>query len=298
MELTKISDKNYYFASAVNVGYVYEGNRGLLIDAGLDAQAMKKIVKQLKEKNLPLTHLFITHAHADHYGGAAFLQKQHAVYTMAPKFEEAILRYPLLEPLYLFQGTKPLPSMRTKFLEGPPIVIDEVVEEGPITCGDIQITCVALPGHSEHQLAVMSNGYLYATDAYFSVESLHKHKIPFVVDVDETLESLQTLLQLSCKGAVPGHGTFEKEFHPTVEANIAYHQEILTRMDNLLQEHSGGLSQEELIYHMCKLYDIEVSNVGSWMLFRTAITAYATKLVKDKKATFFIRKAALWIQST
>ncbi|MBM7702526.1 MBL fold metallo-hydrolase [Metabacillus iocasae] len=298
MELTKISENNYYFSSSINVGYVHEGQSGLLIDAGLDAQAMKKIIKQLKENNLPLTHLFITHAHADHYGGAAFLQKQQSVYTIAPKFEEAILRYPLLEPLYLFQGTKPLKTMRTKFLEGAPITIDEVVEEGQVRCGEIQLTCLAFPGHSEYQLGVISNGYLYAADSYFGMEALHKHKIPYVVDVDDTLKSLQRLLQLSCKGAVPGHGAFEETFYQTVAANIIYHEHILKEMEELLTRHDEGLSQEELIYHMCEFYEIEVSTIASWMLFRTAITAYATKLVKDEKATFLVKKAALWIQST
>jgi len=44
---------------------------------------------------LPITHLFVTHAHADHYGGAEYLQSVEKIYTYAPQLETAILQNPI-----------------------------------------------------------------------------------------------------------------------------------------------------------------------------------------------------------
>ncbi|WP_347861161.1 hypothetical protein U0355_10770 [Salimicrobium sp. PL1-032A] len=53
MSLTEITEGISYFDSAVNIGYVRKGETGLLIDSGIDKQAVKKIVKIIEEKNWP-----------------------------------------------------------------------------------------------------------------------------------------------------------------------------------------------------------------------------------------------------
>ncbi|HEX7063769.1 MAG TPA: MBL fold metallo-hydrolase, partial [Bacillales bacterium] len=83
MDLQKISGNCYYFHGAVNIGYVRKGDKGLLIDSGIDKSTANKVLRQLREHELPVTHLFITHAHSDHFGGAAQLQKKTGVYTLA-----------------------------------------------------------------------------------------------------------------------------------------------------------------------------------------------------------------------
>jgi glyoxylase-like metal-dependent hydrolase (beta-lactamase superfamily II) len=60
------------FMQILFFGFVYSQNRGIWIDAGLEIEGMKK-GKKLDEEQLPLTHLFITHAHVDHFEGAAYL---------------------------------------------------------------------------------------------------------------------------------------------------------------------------------------------------------------------------------
>lgn len=193
MELHPITDNVYYFQGSVNIGYVQFSEReGMLIDAGLEEQAMKKVLKMLKAKELPVTHLFITHAHADHYGGAEYLQRQQEVFTIAPKFEAAILQEPMLEPLYLFHGVNPIQEWRNKFLEGKPIKVDVILEQaGEVRVGESHFQTVDLPGHSYHQFGVIIEDILFAADAYFGVEILHKHGIPYIVDAKQTIESLE-----------------------------------------------------------------------------------------------------------
>jgi glyoxylase-like metal-dependent hydrolase (beta-lactamase superfamily II) len=296
MKLCKIMDNHYYFHGAVNIGYVKHKNNGLLIDAGLDAQAMKKILKQLEDNKLPITHLFVTHAHADHYGGASYLQKKKEVYTIAPYIEEAILRYPILEPLYLFQGNSPIHELRNKFLEGEPIKIDKVVTEGIFEIDGLEINAIALPGHSINQLGLKINDIFYAADSYFGPDSLEKHKIPFIIDLEETLQSLGKLKTEVCKGAIPGHGKYEESFLRTVDYNINYHLNVLQSMRDLLYKFPDGCSHEELIRGMCEEWQIELPRISSWALYRTAITAYLTKLYKDKEVSLCIKNHTLWIK--
>ncbi|MCA1031136.1 MBL fold metallo-hydrolase [Bacillus timonensis] len=284
MKLTQITDTCYYFQSAVNVGYVHNGEKGLLIDAGLDASTMKKILKQLDEKSLPLTHLFITHAHADHFGGAAYLQEKKSVYTMAPVLEEAVLRNPVLEPIYLFQGNTPLKELRNKFLEGPAMKVDEVVTEGKYERDGFHFSCLAFPGHSENQHGLLIHDVLFCGDAYFGMEQLEKHKIPFIVDAENTLLSLEKLVEIKCLGAVPGHGHYEQDFQQTVQANIAFHMKIVKSMNSLLDERK--ISHEQLVTEMCNRWEVKLANMGSWLLYRTGVTAYLTMLIKQNKAQF------------
>jgi glyoxylase-like metal-dependent hydrolase (beta-lactamase superfamily II) len=289
-------DNHYYFHGTVNIGYVTNKDKGLLIDAGLDSQAMKKVMKQLDEHQLPLTHLFITHAHADHYGGAAYLQRKKEVYTLAPSIEEAILRYPILEPLYLFQGNKPIDELRNKFLEGEPIRIDEVVKEGTFEIAGIQVDFVSLPGHSENQLGIKINNFLFAADSYFGQDSLHKHKIPFIIDLEDTLHSLEKIKCESYFGAIPGHGEYDENYIQTVNQNIEYHLNVLQSMRLLICRYPEGCSHEELVREMCVTWEVELPRISSWVLYRTAITAYLTKLYKDNEVMLSIKNHSLWIQ--
>ncbi len=300
MELHQLTDNVYYFQTSVNIGYVqFTEKTGMLIDAGLEDQTMKKVLKKLDEKGLPLTHLFITHAHADHYGGAAYLQKNRQVYTIAPGFESAILQEPMLEPLYLFHGTNPIPEWRNKFLEGKPIHVDlELKGEGVVERGEIQFRTIALPGHSYHQFGVMTNDILFAADAYFGKDIIHKHGIPYIVDAHLTLETLEKIKKLPCKGAVPGHGSYETDFLETIEENIKVHHQIEAMLFTLITGESAGVPFEQLVTKACTQKGITIRNVTSFMLFRTAVTAYLTKLMKEQKVSFQIRDNQLVVESS
>lgn len=279
MSFFQINNHCFYYHSSVNIGYVTKGTDGVLIDAGIDRTSVKKVLKELKKRELPLTHLFITHAHADHYGGAAYVQANYEVHTIAPVYEEAILRNPSLEPLYLFGGNDPLPELQNKFLQGPPVRIDQVVDEGELFFGGITANTFLLPGHSYHQLAVMINGILYAADSYFGVETLRKHKIPYVTDVSKTIESLRRLMTITCEGAVPGHGLFEEDPLETIKANITYHQELQEWLNKYIRENQVA-SHEAIVTAMCEHFHIQPGNLSKWLLYRTAVTAYLIGLKK------------------
>jgi len=294
MEFIQITDMCYYFRGSVNIGYVHSGGKGILIDAGIDRGTMKKVLKKLDELGLPITHLLITHSHADHFGGAFYLQNQRQVYTIAPMLEEAILRNPVLEPIYLFQGNWPLQELRNKFLEGEAIRVDEIAEEGDIQLDELAIKSIALPGHSYYQLGYIIDGVMYCGDAVFGLEALEKHKIPYIVDAEQTLHSLNRLLSLPVKRLVVGHGNYEEDCTALIEENIRWHKQIIEKMKHIIGN-CAGLSHEQLVRDMCNASEVELKTISSWLLYRTAITGYLLSLVKEGEALLSIRDNSLWI---
>ncbi|WP_188208342.1 MBL fold metallo-hydrolase [Alkalibacillus aidingensis] len=283
MKIKQLNDDCYCFESSVNIGYVHKGEHGMIIDAGIDQSSIRKVVRQLESKQLPITHLFITHAHADHYGGAFYLKKHYNIKVIAPKLEAAIVENPIIEPIYMFQGNAPLDELRNKFLEGPPVQVDQVVDEGTIEIDRFHLELILTPGHSYHQLAVATEGILYAADSYFGEEELDKHKIPFIISAKDTIASLKKLVETNYDGAIPGHGRFETNYHETLQTNIKYHQKILDNLEKELKNHPEGCSHEEIVAKLCEMYEIKADQLSMFLLFRTAVTSYITALIEEGK---------------
>lgn len=294
MEFKKINEHCFYFPGRVNIGYLYNGTDGMIIDSGIDDSVMKKVYKELETQQLPLTYLFITHAHADHYGGASYLQQQTDVITIAPYLEEAIMQYPILEPIYLFGGNDPLPELRNKFLEGKPIKVDHVIKEGSHTFGSFTFHTHLFSGHSYYQLGIEYEEILYAGDGYFSAEQLKQHKIPYLTDAEAAIQTLKQIKALPCQGALPGHGEYEEDFTETIEANIDYHERVLDWLDELVYNHQSGISHEKLVAAMCRNYEVETDRLSQWLLYRTAVTSYLTALMKAERVHYQIENGR-WI---
>ncbi|MQR96714.1 MBL fold metallo-hydrolase [Fictibacillus phosphorivorans] len=299
MEFVELSTGCYYFKGAVNIGYIVseDKSKGMLIDAGLESSAAKKVIKQLRSEELPLTHLFITHAHADHFGGAFYIQQNYDVHTIAPALEEAIMRNPILEPIYLSHGNFPLKEMRNKFLEAPAIRIDEICSEGYLEpFPEVQI--IHLPGHSYNQLGILFRGILYAADAFLGKDVLQKHKIPFIVDAIENIATLHKLKMMHVEGMVPGHGNYVTEYKDVIQDNILIHEKITIDVQNVVN-HSGnsGISFENIVASVLTKYEVEPANLGTYSLFRTAISAHVIQLLANESAVYKITGGKLVIFS-
>jgi glyoxylase-like metal-dependent hydrolase (beta-lactamase superfamily II) len=290
LKLERFNEYCYAFTGAVNIGYCQKDGRGLLIDAGLDKTAIKKVLKILKQKELPLDYCIITHAHTDHYGGAAYVKKETGIPLYSPPMESAIIENPLLEPIYLFNGANPVNELRNKFLEGPPVKVDFHIESGRNEIGPFVFQALDLPGHSYAQKGLLIEDTLYASDAYFGIEALEKHVVPFIIDADQTLASLEKLLNIKCKGAIPGHGRYEEDFSETIRQNQKVHEERIHVLFQLIESKEDGESLENLTRVFLDLHMIDAKNLGQWLLFRTSVTAYLTHLERKGAVRFYVRE--------
>jgi len=284
-----------YFPGSVNVGLLLGDSGAILIDSGLDTQTAKKIKRGLDELAQPLRAIVQTHAHADHFGGNAYLLSawpEAAVW--APPLEEAVIRNPILEPLYLGMGAAPLPELRNKFLMAEPSRVDHLLPiDGEVQIEGLTLTTLSLPGHSWQQLGIVCEQICFAADGYFGTETLAKHKLPFLIDAYDTLLSLGKLRDTRYEGYLPGHGPYETSIEQTIDRNIAWHQRILEQIVAILREEE--LTLEEGLARLCGQLEIQMENMTSYVLFRTAYMGYLTGLLREERIQCrFAENRLLW----
>ncbi|EDL63055.1 MBL fold metallo-hydrolase [Bacillus sp. SG-1] len=281
MKLRKLNDNCYYLSGAVNVGYIVKDGAGLLIDTGIDDSTIKKVLKALEQENLPLNYCIVTHAHTDHFGGASYLREKRGIKLLAPKLEKALMENPVMEPVYLWNGAFPLKELRNKFLEGKPVEIDEILPAGKQEIGPFQLEILHLPGHSIGQAGILYERVLFAADAYFGGEALSKHIVPFIVDAEKTIDTLEKVKEMPLAGAVPGHGEFEDDITGTLEANLEVHKKLMKQISQIVETHNDKLSFDELLKKFLDGNRIQSGTLGQFLLYRTSFTAYITKLIND-----------------
>ena len=126
--LIPLADRVWVLPGGVNIGVLAnDDGQIVLVDTGLNESSAKKALKAVREElGSEVVAVLTTHAHADHFGGNATIVKRTGAVVHAPKFDEAFLRYPLLQPASLFGGADPLDTLRGNFLlaEASPVDVD------------------------------------------------------------------------------------------------------------------------------------------------------------------------------
>jgi len=127
LQLTQLHEQTWVIQGGANIGVIAHEGRCLIIDSGMDKDAGRDILNQVKKLGLTPTALLVTHAHADHFGGAHYLVRQTGLKVYATRVEAAVMSGPILEPLYLFSGAQPPPELQHKFLLAKPCPVDIIL---------------------------------------------------------------------------------------------------------------------------------------------------------------------------
>jgi len=283
MELVHLKDNCYYLKGAVNIGVIAINNNAILIDTGIDKQTAKNIEKNLKEKGWQLTHIINTHAHADHFSGSQYLKDSFQAKVLAPKIEGIIMEHPCYEPFYLFGGAHPINELKNKFLQGSPVVIDQYLETGPLTIYDTNLEIVALPGHTIGQIGVFFEETLYLADAAFGPQVLKKHGVPYFVDIDLQLKTLDYLETFKCSYYLPAHGEVVTNIKDLTVANRQYLYSITNKVRGFLPGSTG-----EIVAKLLNSLKININNPGQYFLMQAATLAHISYLNNSGEATWEI----------
>ncbi|MGD1995510.1 MAG: MBL fold metallo-hydrolase [Anaerolineae bacterium] len=299
MEQVELSPGIFHLQSGSNMGLVVRDGRGLLIDTGLDSDAGGRALRVAQTLGVALEAVVVTHAHADHFGGAYFLQRRTDVSLYAPALEAAMMENPIIEPLYLFSGAAPIGDLRHKFTLAQPCHVDHVVETGPLEIGPFRVEVVPLAGHAPNQIGVGVGEVLFCADALFPVETLEKHKVTFCVDLDAALEALERLSDLPYTHFAPGHGpayAAGEEITQICAANGGRLKEVRAWIFAALEEPT---ETSALVRDIADQLELRLTTPTAYFLTRTTVLAALSSLERAGKVEAVIERNRLqWQRGT
>jgi glyoxylase-like metal-dependent hydrolase (beta-lactamase superfamily II) len=284
VEQVKLAPGIFHLQSGSNIGLVVQDGRGLLIDAGLDKDASRRVLRIVEAMNVALEAVFITHAHADHFGGAYFLQRRLEVELYAPTLEAAMMEHPIIEPLYLFGGAAPIKGLRHKFTLAKPCQIDHVVEPGPLEIGPFQVEVIPLPGHALNQVGVAVGEAFFCADAVFPAETLQKHKIIFCVDLDETLATLERLPDMPYACFAPGHGPAYASGDEIAQICAANRERLEAVREQVYESLEEPQETSALVQRVTDHLGLKMTTATAYFLTRTTVLAALSSLEQAGEA--------------
>ena len=282
MNLIQLTDHAYHLKGGSNAGLIVHDGRAILVDTGLDKDTAKKILRHIDALKVKLTAVVITHAHADHFGGAATIRARSGVPIYAPALEAAVVENPILEPLYLFSGALPPAELTHKFTLAEACNVDALLEPGEALIAGVPVEVLPAPGHAPNQVMIAGGGACFVSDAVFAPDILEKHGIPFMVDLDAWLATLAALPQLDGRYAAfaPGHGASVSSIAPWAGVNVERLREIQTAVESALADTDVP---GQIVSRAATTLGLTITNPVTYWLTQTAVFACLTSLQRAGK---------------
>ncbi len=296
MELVRLTEGAYHLRGGSNAGLIVQDGRAVLVDTGLDRDTAKKILRHIESLKVQLAAVAVTHAHADHCGGAARIRARTGAPVYAPALEADVVANPIWEPLYLFSGALPPAELRHKFTLAEACPVDGLLEAGEQVIGGVPLRIIPAPGHAPNQMMVAGGGACFVADALFAPDVLAKHGIPFYVDIDPTLGTLAALPELDGQYATfaPGHG-------PAVPQITAWAGENAARVAEIRQAVADALTQTDTVGEIIRLtadrLAVALSDPVIYWLTQTTIHACLASLQRAGRARVqMVENRLVWVR--
>ncbi|MEO8953879.1 MAG: MBL fold metallo-hydrolase [Ktedonobacteraceae bacterium] len=275
MQLIQVQEQAWVIQGGANIGVIAAEGRCLIIDSGMDKDAGRDILNQVKKLGLTPTALLVTHAHADHFGGAQYLVRQTGLTVFATRIEASVMAGPMLEPLYLFSGALPPRDLQHKFLLAKPCLADVILVGNEQEIDHIPMKVVSLPGHSLEQVGVAFGETIFVGDAFLTPDILDKHRIPFYSDVETGLSTLTAMKThiLPFKHIVAGHGEL---YTSTEQANLAI-EYTAKRLESILGTIRAALADgaarpaNDILSVVATALGAQIQTLPQYVLYNTTV---------------------------
>jgi len=272
-EIVHVTGSTYYIPAPVNIGlYCREGN-AFLIDSGNDKEAGRKIQKLLKEAGLKLHTIVNTHAHADHIGGNAFLQKRSGCRICAPALEAAFITYPELESALLFGGF-PHHGLETKLLKAEKSSVTAPFSSKGSVPGT-PLDAIALPGHSPAMHGIMTpDNVFFIADSLIDPAIIKKHPVFYLYNIQEQLHTLEILETYASAAFIPSHGDLQSSITSMIRKNREGIKLITGKLQEFIQT-EGMIPLDDLVAKTAKEFHVKLNHI-QYVLLRSCISSYVS----------------------
>ncbi|MCP4632716.1 MAG: MBL fold metallo-hydrolase [candidate division Zixibacteria bacterium] len=195
-----------YFVNCYLVG-CEKTRKGIIIDPGENEEL---IMSKIKENNLEIEKIILTHGHLDHIGALEYVKNNLKVPVCIHKDDADMLT----------SSDKNLSSMTPDPIEASPA--DIYLEDGQfVEIGELKLKVLHTPGHSRGGISLYAEGAVFTGDALF-LGSVGRTDLPGG-DFDILMNSInEKLFSLPDDTVVySGHGPDstigqEKQFNPFV----------------------------------------------------------------------------------
>lgn len=294
--LVPLAERVWVIPGGVNIGVLANAaGQIVLIDTGLNDTSAKKALKVVRDElGGEVVAVLTTHAHADHYGGNATVVKRTSAAIHAPAFDETFLRYPLLQPIFLYGGADPLDTLRGNFLLADPSPVDAIVQPGFHEVAGLSVDVIPLFGHSPGQVGYLVGDVFFCADVALPASVLEKYRIPYLYSLTDHLQALETARTVAYRVAVPGHGAVlnREQLHTLIDANLA----LATQVSDALLAILAEPRTTEVVQKMLLLkFGAPVVDAPSFYLLQPTVLAFLSHLQRQGLVKHEIRDGqSLW----
>lgn len=271
------------FLPNINV-YLINCDDPVLIDAGYGfRESTEKLLHEIKRvtESRGLEKVVVTHAHPDHFAGAAILKRELNVSIAAHKLAIPVLS-DLKKLAINYYGVENNVSSFTKFFlqdlcKAEPINVDVVLNENDeIKVGEYSLRVIHTPGHTPCHISL----YLEEKGILFSGDVVVGKGTTWIGlpcgDIAVYIDSLKRLLKMKLKLILPAHGPViydpRKRIKELIRRKLSREEEII----ELLQEKPRNVEELALA-----LYSEEEQYRSFWLL--NVVRAYLKDLERKGK---------------
>lgn len=275
--LERLTDRVSVYTGGVNVGVIETDDGGaILVDTGSNESNARKMLREVRDdRGVRVDAILTTHAHADHFGGNAFVVKRTDATVYAPPFEAAVIRHPELQPIFLYGGAAPPEALRQRFILAEPSPVNVEIGPGPTEVLGVPVEIVPLGGHSPNQAGCVVDGVFFCADVVFPEAAIDKYRIPYLFDLTQHLAAMTAALDVDATHVVPGHGPIETSIGELVRMNRVIVDETLDCIRRSLTE---PLTLEQVAEIVFERMGVPMAGHISYYLLRPTIAAYLTHL--------------------
>ncbi|MDO4482068.1 MAG: MBL fold metallo-hydrolase [Bacillota bacterium] len=243
--------------------YIIESSCLYLIDSGVygSESIIIPYIESIGRKKEEIRGIFLTHAHPDHIGTAAYFREKCGCKVYASYGEK-----PWIEDIDLQFKERPIPGFYN--LAGKSSAVDTTVEDGDILQPEKELTLrvVGTPGHSADEVSYIIDDNMFIGDTVPV-----KGEIPIYINKEKTMNSLNILD--NTEGVNTFYPAWDKTYtKKELSEKTEEARHLIRQIDSSLSKTGKNSSLDILVDAVCS--DLDMPFLKSNPLFIRTVSSH------------------------